>query len=150
MDDVKLSDITLHDPTTRFVALLLGMVVTVGGGVMSATWLVRGAIDDQVSEFRQHDVALSNRIDALTATMRAETETRKATEASVQRTLRQSEDSRRAEENGIVQRIDGLGNRIDTLIQRQQGFLGPRGDITSPPGMPWNDGSLYGLEKPPG
>lgn len=138
LKDIKLPPWLTLWPFVRNVAACA--LVIWGSGWGAHAW-----IDSVVSDFQRQITTVSDENTKLVAQMSqlteqirsvgqligAETEQRKKSEADTDRKLRQSEDSRRAEENGLVQRIDGIMSRIDTLVNRfGPSGLGGRGDIT--------------------
>ena len=128
--------------------MLLGIVGT-GFGVV---WGVRGVMDSVLFEFR-HQIetqgtqiaavisvatlltgqvkTLSDQAGAFNSSIEAEETARKTNEVETARKLEQSERSRRAEENGLLQQINALVSRIDSMqLQLNSGVPPRRGDVT--------------------
>ena len=153
-DFFKLSEV-IENPRWRLTIMLLGIVGT-GFGVV---WGVRGVMDSVLFEFR-HQIetqgtqiaaqgtqlaavisvatlltgqvkTLSDQAAAFNSSIEAEETARKTNEVETARKLEQSERSRRAEENGLLQQINALVSRIDSMmLQLNSGVPPRRGDVT--------------------
>lgn len=91
------------------------------------------AVAGQARELAVQTVNLATQVTALTRMIDAEATQRQQGDLTLNRRIDDTERSRRAEESGIVQRIDGIMNRIDGIVGHiNRSSIEKRGDITVP------------------
>jgi len=137
--DIKLDGIAIG-VWLRWGALMLTVVGFAMGGQRYA--------DTTLSAFTQSIATLSGQMDALTKALdkeiadrekadQAEDKARGEVVRDLNEKIRQEDDSRHAEENGMLANFNRLTDRLNSVMDRVGIDGGRRGDITSP-------------ERPPG
>lgn len=164
---MKLADLKLvaHNPAIRLAVIVGSVIASAVGGSAVTIWsatravdsafygfnvrldaLTAQAADQRVSNNSLTDSArlLTGQVQQLGTAIDQEKAARMAEAAAIAGKLEQSERSRRAEENGLLQQFNSLVTRMDTLMDRaRSGATGTRGDITLPAMGLWNDGGIY-------